>query len=220
MREQTKRYKTSYCHLQVYNDHSTEYDNSFLEPYADEIIMLPQRMGIHNLRWYQFKRFLETKFDFIYMTDNDVIHDPRFISVLEYLYELGDQKLPVCLYNSKEHVSGNTILSKKNNIVIKKTAPGVSMFYDRKMVENILDIFAKVGRDHDRYSWDYRAIAYLGLPWITPETSYLEHYGGHGSIHNIDYEADRAINPTQYLKARREDILNYLKQDVELKVSF
>lgn len=216
---QTKRYKTPYCYLQVYNDHSTEYDNSFLEPYADKITLLPRKMGIHNLRWYQFKKFLETDFDFIYMTDNDIIHDPHYIAVLEILYEMGDRKLPVCIYNSKDHLGDKFILYNNNGIMLKKTAPGFSMFYDRKMVEKIVSVLNKVDNDHDNYGWDYRAIVYLGLPWITSETSYLEHYG-FGGIHNADFETDRAINPTGYLQEKRESILAYLMRDTPLRTEF
>jgi hypothetical protein len=213
---QTKRYKTSYCHLQVYNDHSTEYDNDFLTPYADEVIKLPSKMGIHSLRWHQFREFLKTDFDFIYMTDGDVIHDPRFITVLEVLYETGDGKLPVCLFNSAFHVEPRIILYRKNGVMLKGTAPGVSMFYDRAMVEKIVSM---LDRHHDTSIWDYTALKYLGLPWVTPETSYLEHYGG-GGIHNADYERDRAINPTEYLRERREGILRYLTHDDELQMVF
>jgi peptidylprolyl isomerase len=216
---QTKRYKTSHCYLQVYNDHSTEYDNSFLMPCADEVIQLPKKMGTHNLRLYQFRKFLETDFDFIYMTDNDVIHDPQYINVLEILYKMGDRKLPVCIYNTIFHMQEGNILYHGNGIFLRKTAPGVSMFYDRKMVEKIVSMLDKIGNSHDDFGWDYRAIAYLDLPWITSETSYLEHYGGNGS-HNYDYERDRALNPTKYLKEKRESILKYLTQDIELKIPF
>jgi tetratricopeptide (TPR) repeat protein len=214
---QTRKYKTSYCHLQVYNDHSTEYDNSFLSPYADEVIQLPNKMGSHNLRFYQFKNFLETNYDFLYLTDSDVIHDPDYIGVLLALYDIGNKKLPVCLYNSKDHSNENNILDYRNGIFLRKTAPGVSMFYDRKMVEKIVSVSDKVHNEHADYNWDYRAIAYLGLPWITPETSYLEHYGG-GGIHSTDYETDRAINPTKYVQERREAILKYLIQDIEIEI--
>lgn len=217
--EQTRRYKTPNCYLQVYNDHSTEFDNSLLEPYADEVILLPRKMGIHNLRWHQFKKFLETDFDFIYMTDNDIIHDPQYIAVLEILYQVGGRKLPVCIYNSKDHMGENIILYNQNGIMLKKTAPGFSMFYDREMVEKIMSVFNKVNYDHDNYGWDYRAMAYLGLPWITSETSYLEHYGS-GGIHNTDFETDRAINPTRYLEEKREAILDYLTKDKPLQMQF
>ena len=120
--EQTKRYKTPYCHLQVYNDHSTEYDNSFLMPYADEVIQLPNKMGVHNLRVYQFRKFLETDFDCIYMTDNDVIHDPRYITVLEALYEMSDRLLPVCIYNTRFHMQPSCILHHGNGVFLNKNS--------------------------------------------------------------------------------------------------
>jgi hypothetical protein len=211
---QTMRYKTPSCFLQVYNDHSDEYDNTFLSPYADEVIRLPDKKGINALRWHQFKCFLETDFDFIYMTDGDVIHDPDFISALNVLYETGNSKLPVCLFNSAFHMEPRIILYRRNGAMLKGTAPGVSMFYDRTMVERILSMLKK---HHENEVWDFAAVKNLGLPWITPETSYLEHYGT-GGIHNTDNERDRAINPTEYLRERRERILNYLMQDDELLI--
>ena len=214
--EQTMRCKTSSCHLQVYNDHSTEYDDTFLARYADEVIHLPVKKGVHALRWHQFRKFLETDFDYIYMTDGDVIHDPRFIAVLEVLYEAGDRKLPVCLFNSAFHMEPRIIFHRRNGILLKGTAPGVSMFYDRNMVEKIVSVLDARG---ETSIWDYTALQYLGLPWITSETSYLEHYGG-GGIHNTDYERDRAINPTKYLRERRERILKYLMHDDDLQIDF
>jgi tetratricopeptide (TPR) repeat protein len=216
---QTKRYKTPYCHLQVFNDHSTEYDNSFLIAYADEVIKLPDKMGIHNLRSYQFRKFLETDYDLIYMTDNDVIHDPQYITVLEALYEMGDCKLPVCIYNTIFHMQQTCILYEGNGIFLKRTAPGLSMFFDRRMVGKIVSVLDSVGSSQDLFGWDYRAIACLDLPWITSEKSYLEHYGG-GGIHNDDFEKDRAINPTQYIEERRESILKYLMEDSDLQINF
>jgi peptidylprolyl isomerase len=216
---QTKRYKTPYCYLQVYNDHSTEFDNSFLAHYADEVVQLPVKMGIHNLRRYQFRKFLEADFDFIYMTDNDVIHDPQYVTVLQVLYELGNRKLPVCLYNTEFHNHPSHILCRSNGTMIKKKAHGVSMFYDRKMVEKIVSMMDRVGNAHDAISWDLRAVSYLDLPWITPDASYLEHYGANG-INNNDYERDKAMNPTIYLRDRRESILKYLTQHMDSQIDF
>lgn len=217
--EQIKKYKTASCQLHVYNDYSTEYDNSFLESYADKVIQLPQKMGPHNLRWLYFRIFLETDFDFIYMTDNDIIHDPNFIAVLKTLYEIGDRKLPVSIYNSKHLMGEKFVFYSKDGIMLKKAAPGFSMFFDRKMVQKIVSISNKVGSENDIYSADYLAIAYLGLPWITSETSYAEHYGA-GGINNKDYESERALNPTEYLLKRRQAILEYLTQDIELQINF
>ena len=106
-----------------------------------------------------------------------------------------------------------------NGVFLKKTAPGDSLLFDRKMVEKIVSVLDKVGNAHDNFSWDYRAIAYLDLPCITSEKSYSEHYGGNG-IHNDDYERDKALNPTQYLQDRRESILKYLTQDIDLEIDF
>jgi hypothetical protein len=93
------------------------------------------------------------------------------------------------------------------------------MFYDRKMVEKIVSMMDRVGDAHDAISWDLRAVSYLDLPWITPEVSYLEHYGANG-VNNYDYERDRAMNPTEYLKERREPILKYLTVDADFTMNF
>lgn len=216
---QTRRYKAPDCHLQVYNDHSTEYDNSFLKPYADEVIQLPDKMGIYNLRWHQFREFLETDFDFIYMTDSDVIHDPQYISMLEILYEAGSGRLPVSLFNSIFTMQPKMILYLKNGMFLKTTAPGNSMFYDREMVKRIVAASDKADKTFDHIPWDNKAVEYLGLPWVTPELSYLEHFGANG-INNDNYERDRAINPTGYLRERRESILKYLRHDIDLQINF
>jgi tetratricopeptide (TPR) repeat protein len=218
---QTKRYKTTYCHLQVYNDHSTEYDNSYLSPYADEVIQLPNKMGIHKLRWYQLRQFLDTNYDFIYMTDNDVIHDSQYIKALEALYFLGGDKLPVCIFNSVHHTRPHSILYFGDEIMLMRTAPGVSMFLDKAMVETIISRFDSA----DKYSgadsgdWDFRVCELLNLPWITAQQSFLEHFGGEG-MHNPDYERDRALQPTQYLEERRNPILQYLVDDIPLQIIF
>ncbi len=196
---QLQRYKTSRCFLQVYNDHSTEFDNQFLLEYADEVIQLPHKMGINNLRLYQLRKFIQSDFDFIYLTDNDVIHDPNFIKVLIFLYELGEKKLPVCIYNTIHHMQPNVIFFQNNFVIIKRTAPGVSMFFDKNMVEKIFRILDKVGNHQDDLNWDYKVIAYLDKPVITSATSYLEHFGV-GGIHNTDFEKDRALNPTEASK--------------------
>jgi hypothetical protein len=88
------------------------------------------------------------------------------------------------------------------------------MLYDRTMVEKIVSAKERLPGNE---VWDYAALKYLGLPWITPETSYLEHYGT-GGIHNMDNERDRAINPTEYLRERRDRILKYLMHDDESEI--
>jgi tetratricopeptide (TPR) repeat protein len=215
---QTKRYKTSSCHFQVYDDHSTEYDASFLLPYADELIKLPQKMGCGNLRWHQFRKFLETDFDFLYLIDNDVVHDPHYIAVLVALYEAGNGKLPVTLYNGIFTSQPGMLLYYKNSMFLKTTAPGCSMFFNRNMVQNILENY-KNDKGASYVPWDNKVVGYLNLPWISPEISYVDHYGASG-ISNINYDRDSAVNPTQYLHKRRNVILEYLTKDIDIQINF
>ena len=209
---QTNRYKTHHCHVRVYNDHSSEYDNAFLKHYADEVIQLPNKMGIDKLRWYQFRKFLETDFDFLYLTDNDVIHDPYYLDMLDQLYEKGKRKLPVSLFNNIYMLQPRLLVYYKNGVFIKTSAPGASMFFGRKMVETIMSISDGIGDKLDYLPWDNKAVACLRLPWITPEISCLEHFGA-GGLNSDNYERERAINPTEYLQESRGRILQYLRQD-------
>jgi tetratricopeptide (TPR) repeat protein len=215
---QIKRYKTPYCHLQVYNDHSTEYNDSFLLPYADEVIKLPDKMGYTALRWHQLRKFIETDFDFLYITDNDVIHDPEYINVLEILYEIGNGQFPVSLYNGIFTSQPRMMLFCKNGIFLKSTAPGCSMYYDRNMVNNILEKY-EGDKTSNNLTWDNQVVEYLNLPWITPEISYVDHYGA-GGISNTNYDRDSAVNPTRYLHERRDAVLQYLTQDIDLPITF
>jgi|GEM_PF-2996924 len=210
---QTKRYKTPNCHLCVYNDHSTDYDNDFLSEYADEVIKLPEKMGIDRLRWVQFQNFMESDFDYLYLTDNDVIHDPDFIAALDRLYEKGGRRFPVSLFNNIFMLQPRLILYFRKGLFIKNSAPGASMFFDRSMVETILSVSDKIGGELDYLPWDNKAVACLRLPWITPEISYLEHFGA-GGLNSDNYERERAVNPTDYLEQRRGSILRYLGQGI------
>jgi tetratricopeptide (TPR) repeat protein len=210
--KQTKRHKTPRCHLCVYNDHSTDYDSKFLSVYADEVIQLLDKMGIDKLRWLQFRKFLDSDFDYLYLTDNDVIHDPNYIDMLDCLYEKGKRKLPVSLFHNIFMLQPRLLLYYQNRIFVKTSAPGASMFFDRKMVETILAVSENIGDKLDYLPWDNRAVACLQLPWITPESSYLEHFGA-GGLNSDNYERERSVNPTEYLRQRRNRILEYLRQE-------
>ena len=93
------------------------------------------------------------------------------------------------------------------------------MLYDRRMVEHIVSKLDKAGKNPGEPDWDYVAGIYLGLPWITPETSFLEHFGAYG-VHNADHDSDRAMNPTEYLRTRREFIVESLTHDTDLQIDF
>lgn len=215
--QQTFKYKGDGNKLVVYNDHSTEYDNDFLAPYCDEVIKLPKKLGVQHLRWYQLREFLKTDFEYLYLTDNDVIHDPLYISKMMELYSKymlkNGQKLPVCLYNTIYHMQVGNIIMENSDISMRRTAPGVSMFFDRKMVEKGVELLNNLSSGDPVYAWDYIFLELLGLPWITSKISYLDHWGSSG-LHSPDgligMEKDKAINPTEYLKSIRKPVIDYV----------
>lgn len=214
----------------VYNDWSTEYDNDFLEPYADKVLKLEKSdnvvvknennifgMGVDNLRWHQFRSFLEQdEFDVLYFTDSDAVHDPEYTDVLKTLYsQITDKKgkkLPICLYNSVYHTLAT--VEDRGGVIVRSTGPGISQLYDKEMCKVIVDELDKLDEDPD-YQWDYRCIEYLNRPIITTKHSYIEHYGAvEGSLHHAtgDWDKDKAINPTQHLAKDRDKIIAYLEE--------
>lgn len=224
--EQIQKNKDKNTELWVYNDHSTEYDNDWLATMCDEVIKLKnlnkkvignsenkKGIGVQHLRWHQFRTFLfQSKFDYIYMTDNDAFHDPNFLKVIMHLYNKYN-KMPVCLYNSFFHSKKQNIKFENNEISIRITAPGISMFFDKNMVEKIVEKLEENKKDPD-YAWDYKCQEWLNRHWVTSKTSYLEHFGAESnSLHTTkgDWEKDRAINPTKFLASQRKKIINYLQ---------
>lgn len=216
--------------LYVYNDWSTEYDNDFLEPLCDKVFKLPPSnkiviknekningMGVQHLRWYQFREFIKSDFDYLYFTDSDAIHDPDFIEILKNIhgkYKLkNDEKLPVCLYNTIWHSQPQNLLKENNEIMMRRTAPGISQFYSKLHCEKIVNELNKQKSDPD-YAFDYRCIEYLKLPFLTTKISYVEHFGAvDDSMHAKagEWDRDRSLNPSEYLKNIRNNVINYLE---------
>jgi len=185
--------------LWVYDDHSTEMDQSYIKSIAPdaEFFMPPQKLGINKLRFVIHNDVKLSKFKFVYHTDNDAYHDPNWIKKLYELYK--EHKMPISLYNTKHHFK-NTIEEKKL-FSIRKQAPGISFFYDISSMPNI--------EKHTHPNWDISFSQHVGR-FIVTNQSYVEHFGANG-IHNKDYEKDRAENPTEWLVAERSRILKILK---------
>ena len=233
--KQLNKYKGEGNELWVYNDWSSEYDNDWLEDKCDKVFKLPSSkkvvaknetnsngMGVQHLRWHQFREFSkQSKFDYLYMTDNDTIHDPDFMDVMiklhsKYITKSGI-KLPVCLYNSVYHSQAQNNKFQNDEVMLRITAPGVSMYYSKEMVDAIVEELDKQTED-PIYAWDYRAQEWLKRPWITPKTSYVEHFGASPeSMHTPEgmWNRDRAVNPTEYLQDIREDVISYLDGDID-----
>jgi hypothetical protein len=218
--------------LVIYNDWSTEYDNDYLESITNckvvklsphkEVVYKSEKningMGITNLRWYQFREFLKQDVcDYIYFTDSDALHDPDFVDILKNVYgkykmKNGD-KLPVCLYDTMWHSQKMNNLRENDEVWMRRTAPGISQLYSKNMVKTIIEALDKETNKHV-YAWDYRAPEWLGLPFLTTKTSYVEHFGADvDSMHTPkgEWNRDRAKNPSKYLKNIRESVILYLE---------
>ena len=211
--------------LVVYDDHSTVYTQEYLEQYADEVIRFEVRGGIEKSRAKAFRDFVSryVEYDLIYLTDNDAIHDPAFISILNEIFtgqeKFGAQINPVGLFNSVFHQT--RLMAENDQFFLYETCPGISMCYTRSMVEKIVDYLDKNPQAESTYGWDMNWPKSIGLPFLIPKTSYVEHFardrleaGMHSSnsgsnlVHALyDFERDRALNPSQYLVEIRPKII-------------
>ena len=138
--KQIKLYK-GVADLHIVNDHSTEYDSEWLKQYADEVIEYEEKATINLLKYRSFKRFYESDYDYFYMCDNDVFHDPDFMNQLFKIYHQSD-KLPVTLYRSS-FIKKCGVFQIINNIpngeIRHGLFGGVSVFLDRKHIEKIVN---------------------------------------------------------------------------------
>jgi hypothetical protein len=210
--------------LVIYDDASTNYGDEFLKQYSDNVLRFRVSGGIERSRARAFRDFIYIykDFDLFYMTDNDTIHDPDFLEILRKLYESSskkfDKKLPIGLYNSKFHNNPKNVIYENNILSVRKTCPGVSQCFDREMINKMLTFINKNPVYETLYGFDYHWPASLNVPFLQTQISYLEHFArdkkekGLHSTHTIndpraDFERDRAIHPTSYLKKIREKII-------------
>ena len=210
--------------LVIYDDASTNYGDEFLKQYSDNVLRFRVSGGVERSRARAFRDFIYIykDFDLFYMTDNDTIHDPNFLEILRKLYESSskkfDKKLPIGLYNSKFHNNPKNVIYENNILSVRKTCPGVSQCFDREMINKMLVFINENPVYETLYGFDYHWPASLNVPFLQTQTSYLEHFArdkkekGLHSTHTIndpraDFERDRAIHPTSYLKTIREKII-------------
>lgn len=184
--------------VQIYDDMSV-YDPIELKDLADDIHRFSNHMGINASRKFQFKDFYEnTDCDFMYLTDPDAFHDTEWLKKAFEIYN--KYELPVSLYNSQHHLH-KTIFQYKQ-VMIRHYAAGISILLHRDHVKQILDGMNSMnGTD-----WDFDIGNILGNKFAVSLTSYLDHYGAYG-LHNRDWNWDKAVNPTPFLRdARKENI--------------
>jgi len=209
----------------VYDDFSTSYDEEALKKYADEVVRFPTNAGIARSRAKAFRDFIYRfpDYDLLYLTDNDALHDPCFPQVLRGLFtRMKSQGVvsPVGLFNSNAHNQEDNIFFENDVLYVSKSLPGISQCFDRELAGKIVDNLNESPVLEFMWAWDYNFIMSLGQSCLLSKVSYVEHFArdrfegglhapcsGLGTDGLADFERDRAINPTPYLVALREEVI-------------
>ncbi|MBT8518728.1 methyltransferase domain-containing protein [Polynucleobacter paneuropaeus] len=226
--ESISSFRSKDIRLVIYDDASSKYDRPFLEHYADEVVRFERNGGIERSRAKSFRdfRYRFTDYDLLYLTDNDTLHDPEAMEILLKTYQdlqANNSVMPISLFNSSNHMSESNIIDRHKQGSIIKTLPGVSQCYDRSMVEVIVDGLNQSAELESKHGWDWDWPALLKSHFFVTKHSYLEHfcrdrddggmhapYSGLGFTAKYDFEHDRAINPTDYLIARRDSVIDQI----------
>jgi glycosyltransferase involved in cell wall biosynthesis len=215
--------------LVVYDDASDAYDKRELLEYADEVIRFERNGGIERSRARAFRDFTYrfTDYDLLYLTDNDTLHDGKFIEVLQQTFaaqETSEVKLPMSVYNTRWHNYDANVVMETESMLVLKTMPGVSQCYNREMAQTITDFLNLNPEMETVYGWDYHWPEVLKRHFIVTKTSYVEHFArdkNEGGMHCVleanggsfdeTFERDRALNPTEALQTIRPLILQELQ---------
>jgi tetratricopeptide (TPR) repeat protein len=215
----------------IYDDSSDAYNQKYLSDFADEVVRFESRQGIERSRARTFRDFLRKYKDYelLYLTDNDAIHDPDFAKTLREIFLAQEKSCtpikPVGLFNSKFHQE--RIKGEAGSFYFYETCPGISMCFTRPMVQKIVDYLEDDPSAEFRYGWDMDWPKALNLPFMVPKTSYVEHFardrfqsGMHSSNSGVDlksalddFERDRAINPSPYLRDTRLKVIKEILGD-------
>ena len=211
--------------LVVYDDASTAYSKDTLLEFADDVVRFERNGGIERSRAKAIRDFVYryTDYDVIYFTDNDAIHDPKFIDVVRSLsvwQRSRSEVLPFSLYNTVFHNRPENSISESDMFVVLKTIPGISQCYTREMAEIIVDALNASPDFESTYGWDYIYTMVLNRPCLATKVSFVEHFArdkheagmhsansGTGPDALLDFERDRALNPTPFLVEIRDEII-------------
>ena len=196
---------SSHDELVCWNDGSTEYDFPWLHPFSDHVRNGPN-VGVEKQRIMHLSEFWASDFDALYFTDNDCLHDPTSLAVAIRLQKEYQAAL-VCLYNTDAHVRlvGNTLVDDPDSEVIwRHYAPGVSYFLPRASVARIMPCIRRI----TNFDWNIPDL--LGGRCAISRVSYVDHIGAGGLRHpagaGLD-GGDRALNPTDFLVAKRAEVV-------------
>jgi len=211
----------------IYDDCSNASDSSFLNLYCDGLLRFRLHGGIERSRARAFRDFMHryTEFDILYLTDNDTIHDPAFVEILNEFFteqEIYPFAHPVGLFRSVFHE--NAIEQQFEKFIVSKTCPGISQAYNREMAGKIVKLLDSNPTMETIYGWDYHWPTVIDRPFLISTQSYVEHLGRdllEGGLHcpnsgdseerfRADFQRDRAIAPTATLTKQTDQTINEL----------
>jgi hypothetical protein len=201
--------------LHINDDSSNEYNRDWLEAFGSDILTISKNTGVRPVMIGQLIEFRDQNdYEFLYLTNNDIIHDPTFVSEAMYFYE--KYKLPVTLFKTKYHATRTPkkyhgegdyrcgIMDRYKDAYLLKSFAGVSLLLHKSHMKGITDEMLWEPASHG--GWDWRASDVFGNKFICPRTSFCDHFtlNGDGSMHgNSD---DVAVTPTQWLVDKRKEI--------------
>lgn len=175
----------------------------------DRLYSVKESIGIQRQRRIHLHHFLDSDFSHLYMTDADMLHDPAWRSEALRLQQKYHGQ-PLCLYNTDAHASlrNNTRKDDPSEEVIwRHYAPGCSYLLTHQHVERLRPNIDNL----EHFDWQIPAL--LGYGFATSRTSYCDHIGFGGERHpkgaGLD-EGDRALNPTEWLVAKRREVVGKL----------
>jgi len=188
------------AHLKIIDDASTAFDGRELAALGDSGEVNAVNLGIDQNRINNLLEFLGSSFEYCYFTDSDTLHDPMF---LDRAFQMFDKTASVCsLFNSStaSHLDGFNI-DIGEAITIRRSAPGVSQFFDKKiafrMIQYYLDAIRyrpNVLREARGWDWFFcGALPHMAVSQV----SYLEHMYADG-LH-VARGRDVAMNPTPFV---------------------
>lgn len=199
------------AHLRIVDDYSTEFDGNDLVGLGDSGYVNQKNIGIDANRMNMLTDFFSSDFDYCYFTDSDTIHDPDFLSRALFMHERTN--CICCLYNtaSFRHKDGFNI-DIGDDILIRGTIPGVSMFFDKPMAFRLLQHYLDAIRFRpaiiaESRAWDWFFCSIVPQVALS-RTSYLEHLYA-GGLHTQNGR-DVAANLTPFLAQQRRQVFERL----------
>ncbi len=205
--------------LLLCNDGSAEYDCAWLYeflPHSNSeswILGEETPIGIQAQRRAHLAMFMKLpSFTHLYLTDHDVIHDPSWAD-RGLALQAATGNAPLCLYNTRAHseLTRNTIEDDpRSDVIWRRVAPGVSYLLTRKHVERIAHQIDTL----QHFDWEIPAL--LGSRFAVSRVCYCDHIGWGGQRHPESEGpegGDRSTSPTDWLKAKRSEIVAKLNVD-------